>query len=148
MQSEIECVQRGANLGMELSTNRKNRVLRAPDLSLPPDDKDFRQAIGGNFTGSAATATMDDCTEGSQSIPKTSASQSLRCAVDEVRRPAMHDVAQLATGGLLGAPFHRALIISDHVAKTGPLAPESRGFVDQRRAEYRFEAAHQPPGAP
>src|ERR1700730_17201719 len=90
---------------LELSTNRKNRLLRAPDLSLPHDDKDFRQAIGGNSTG---------C----QSIPKSSASQSLRCAVDEVRRPAMHDVAQLATGGLLGAPFHRAQIISDHVAKT------------------------------
>jgi hypothetical protein len=33
----------------------------------------------------------------------------------------MHDVAQLAADRLLGAPFHRAQTISDHVAKAGPV---------------------------
>jgi len=32
----------------------------------------------------------------------------IRRVVDEVHRPAMHDVAQLAADRLLGAPFHRA----------------------------------------
>ncbi len=66
--------------------------------------------------------------------------------VDEMHRPAMHHIAQLATGGLFGAPFHRAQVIADHVAKPGPLAAEPGGLLDQRGAEHRFEAAHQAAG--
>ena len=59
----------------------------------------------------------------------------VRRVVDEVHRTAMHHVAQFATGGLFGAPFHRAEVIGDHVAKTGPLASEPGGLVDQRRCQ-------------
>ena len=58
----------------------------------------------------------------------------------------MHDVAQLAAGGLFGAPLHRAEIVGDHIAKADPLASKPGGLVHQRGAEHGFEAAHQAAG--
>jgi hypothetical protein len=67
----------------------------------------------------------------------------IRRVVDEMHRAAMHHIAQFAIRGLFGAPLHRSQIIGDHVAKSGALPSQPRGFLDQRGAEHGFEAAHQ-----
>ena len=67
----------------------------------------------------------------------------VRVVVDEVHGAAMHHLAQFAPCGLFGAPFHRAQIIADHVAKPGALAAHPGGLIDQRGAEHRLQAAHQ-----
>ena len=66
--------------------------------------------------------------------------------VDEVHGTAMDDVAQLAAHRLFGAAFHRAEVVGDHIAKADPLPAQTGGLVDQRGAEHRFEAPHQPAG--
>ena len=68
----------------------------------------------------------------------------IRRVVDEMHRTAMHDAAEFDTGRLLRAPLHRTDISGDDVAEGLALAPELRGLVDQRGAEQRLQAAHQP----
>ena len=69
-----------------------------------------------------------------------------RIVVDEVDRAAMYDIAQLVSDGLFRAPLHRTDIVGDDITEADALAADAGGLVDQRRAEHRFDAAHQSPG--
>src|ERR1700733_9130801 len=59
---------------------------------------------------------------------------------------AMDDLQQRESDDLFGTPLHRPDIVGDDIAEPDALPADARGLVDQRGAEDRFEAAHQPPG--
>src|ERR1700733_3924413 len=59
---------------------------------------------------------------------------------------AMDDLQQRESDDLFGTPLHRPDIVGDNIAEPDALPADARGLVDQRGAEDRFEAAHQPPG--